>query len=182
MPAMVVQRELLPAPIPFPDVAAAVAAFGTLSRSSRRRLAREVGWQQWANDGVNTVNDMYGRGHFSWDRGATPSSGQRRCLDGIADAYRRMGSDFDLSPQDAFENICGQRPGYDEPGPRASFQKGMVSFPPPDLLPLTLGTFFAVALFISGIIGTSLCGGILRRRPLCRKNLGFAARTPTPRC
>ena len=60
---MPVARDLLPCPLPFPEVAGAevVTAEG-VSRAVRSRLRRKAGWMSWANDAVRSMNEMYGQG------------------------------------------------------------------------------------------------------------------------
>ena len=50
---MGVARELLPCPLPFPDVEG--ARVKGVSRSVQRRLQRKGHWQSWANEGVAAI-------------------------------------------------------------------------------------------------------------------------------
>ena len=57
-----VSRELLPLPIPSPEneVVKSERMRG-LSRSVRSRVNRRVGWQGWANAGVRSMNEIFGK-------------------------------------------------------------------------------------------------------------------------
>ena len=114
-----VQRDLLPAPLPFPDTQSEIRTVG-MSRSVRRRLERRSHWQLWANDAVACINDLAGVGMHS---GTTSSSrAQLQCLDRIADTYRRVGlPEPGMTAAGAFTALCGSRPGYAvEDFPRSS--------------------------------------------------------------
>ena len=60
------QRELLPLPCPFAEA----PPRRSLCRSVVRRVRRRHHWQSWANDGIRTLNALYGRdfeaGHQSF--------------------------------------------------------------------------------------------------------------------
>ena len=82
-----VSRELLPLPIPFPEneVDESERMRG-LSRSVRSRVKRRVGWQGWANAGVRSMNEIFGKTATSEHRGR-PSTMQLSSLSRICDAY-----------------------------------------------------------------------------------------------
>jgi hypothetical protein len=50
-------RDLLPLPLPFGDVGVRAER---LCRHSLRRVHKRLRWQQWANDAVFSLNEMYG--------------------------------------------------------------------------------------------------------------------------
>ena len=86
---MGVARELLPCPLPFSG--GPIQCSGPVSRVVRRRFLRKQHWQQWANEGVAALNDLYGAGVRSDTAGADISAAQMFCLDNIAEAYCRVG-------------------------------------------------------------------------------------------
>ena len=54
--------ELLPLPIPFPkNEVVESERIRELSRAVRSRVKRRVGWQGWANAGVRSINEIFGK-------------------------------------------------------------------------------------------------------------------------
>ena len=137
------QRDLLPCPLPFPDAVAGLARNSThisgwgdaappsLTRSVRRRLRKRLAWQQWANDGVRTLNSLYARDTVA---GSSLSAGQLTCLQEIRDVYQSVGGPDDIDAAGAFKELCGSRPGYGDDlghvGKPSPFVAGKVSLPP----------------------------------------------------
>ena len=66
-------RELLPLPIPFAEneVEESERMRGQ-SRAVRSRVKRRVGWQGWANAGVRSMNEIFGKTATS-EAGSRPS-------------------------------------------------------------------------------------------------------------
>ena len=81
-------RELLPSPIPFTDNEKAESErLRGLSRAVRSRVSRRVGWQDWANAGVRSMNEIFSRTSTS-EAGSRPSAMQLNSLDQICNYYR----------------------------------------------------------------------------------------------
>ena len=78
------QRDIFPLPL-------FDSSFDTqtkLGRGCWRRVKRRLHWQAWADEGISCLNSMAGHDH---DATLAPTSGQLRCLDQIADAYKSVG-------------------------------------------------------------------------------------------
>ena len=54
-----ISRELFPLPQPF-EQAARIGRSSGLSKSVISRVNAKAAWQRWANDGVESLNGMYG--------------------------------------------------------------------------------------------------------------------------
>ncbi len=81
-------------------------------------------------DAVASLGSLYGHGDASPHHEL--SSGQAACLRATREAVQLLGPPpSDVLPARAFTELCGERPGYGTAGPRASYQKGLVSLPSP---------------------------------------------------
>jgi hypothetical protein len=125
-------RELLPCPLPFPALSAAVAP--GLSSPTRRRVRCKQHWQQWANERASALNELYGHDAAPPSCDLSLSEGNRTCIDLIAAACRDLGKpSADLSPAGALEALCGSRAGYSDvteaSSTRAPFAEGQTSLP-----------------------------------------------------
>ena len=125
-----VRLELLPLPIPFPkDEVEKSERVRGLSRSVRSRVKRRVGWQGWANAGVCSMNEIFGKTATS-EAGGRPSAMQLSSLSRNCDAYREISAADCSSAADAFNALCGSVPDYTGNGvKRATFKEGLVSLP-----------------------------------------------------
>ena len=128
-----VLRELLPCPLPFPNAGGPAPAS---SRSVQRRHHRKTHWQAWCNEGVATLNEMYGHGTIDNSAvEATPSAAQSSCLARLTAAYCHMGRPPDAyaSAAGAFSELCSAPAGYSDAVPAAGkpvpYQSGRVSIP-----------------------------------------------------
>ena len=122
-----VSKDLFPLPPPFPLVGQLASVVG-VSRSVRRRLRRTGLWQQWANEGVATLNALSGRPDGS---SCEPSPCQLASLEGLAEPFKRMGlPPPDLHPAEAFRELCGNSVPYlAENLGLASFERDNVALP-----------------------------------------------------
>jgi len=133
-------KDLLPIPRPFPKADDTFSSEVGLSRSVNRRLLRKHRWQQWANDAVDTVNQLYGHGEVVSE--TIPNAAQEACLTRLKERFSEVGCPPpDLSPAGAFQELCGTVAGYgdgvDEAGPRVNYRPGhIVSLPSDSCLPV----------------------------------------------
>ena len=126
-PRRPVARELLPCPLPYPDLPGPGAAAGCC-HAVRTRLHRRVGWQKWANDGVQALNEIYGGQHA---RPPRASAGQLNSLVALCSQYRDVGPPTDVTPAAAFTELCGSHPGYADENPVVTpFKRDRISLPP----------------------------------------------------
>ena len=108
------RRDLLPLPLPFEDVA---VRSERLCRHSVRRVQKRLRQQQWANDAVFSISEMYGVDSSSSSQLFTPSLGQRSCLDNVAASIFRIGDPpSGVTAAGSFNQICGTSAGYGEHG------------------------------------------------------------------
>jgi hypothetical protein len=128
------ERELLPCPVPFPDLLAVDPR--KVSRPVARRLQRSVHWKSWCNDGMMALNGLYGKDADGESTRVAPlSEGQRACHERLVSIYSSLGEpSCELNPAGAFAELCGNRPGYSHdvaemPGLRSPFVEGCVSLP-----------------------------------------------------
>ena len=81
-----VSRELLPLQIHLPENEEVESErLRGLSRAVRSRVKRRVGWQGWANAGVRSMNEIFGKTATS-EAGGRPSAMQLSSLSRICDA------------------------------------------------------------------------------------------------
>ena len=78
------QRDLLPAPLPFPRTRTPVAG----ARRCQRRAARRMHMEERANLAVRALNDMYGRGA---ECALPPSPAQDERTQAVVQAIRDLG-------------------------------------------------------------------------------------------
>ena len=128
------ERELLPCPVPLPDLLAVDSR--KVSRPVARRLQRSVHWKSWCNDGMTALSELYGKGADGESTRVAPlSEGQRACHERLVSIYSSLGEpSSELNPAGAFAELCGNRPGYSHdvaemPGLRSPFVEGCVSLP-----------------------------------------------------
>ena len=101
-------RDLLPCALPFPDSASTPDA-KACSRSVRRRSLAKAAWQTWCNDGVQSLNEVYGHPGADKVVDDAPSRGQLLCLERLREAYKVV----EKPPPDlpsaagAFKELCG---------------------------------------------------------------------------
>ena len=93
----------------------------------RRRVRGTGQWQQWANDGIDAVNGLYGASTPS----ASPTPLQQHSLDRLVATYREMGRPpSDISSAGAFAELCGTKVPYlDEGSGVQPYQRDLVSLP-----------------------------------------------------
>ena len=122
-----VARELLPLPIPFPEKEVVESErIRGLSRAVRSRVKRRVGWQGWANAGVRSMNEIFGKTAAS-EAGGRPSTMQLSSLSRICDAYRVIRAAECNSTAEAFKALCGSVPGYTGIGVKqTTFKEGLL--------------------------------------------------------
>ena len=98
----------------------------------RSRLRRAHGNRLWANECVRALNEIYGKGDSFDDHSLRPSACQRACLDQIRNTFANVPAPESCNPVEAYEALCGQRPGYsDLPQERANYRRELVSLPDP---------------------------------------------------
>ena len=134
------QPTLLPLPAPFPGVR--WSTHSDVSRSVLRRAHSRIGWQSWANEGVNIVNQLNGSSSCP---GSRPTRAQSAALSQVCNEYREMGKPPpSLTPPGAFKELCHDSlPYISDGGGPASYQQSKLSLPdvggspvsPEDLLP-----------------------------------------------
>ena len=126
---MPVLRELLPCPLPFPELRRGPSGqkLPCCRAVQKRRRAADY-WKSWANEAVFCLNELYGHGSIKADQ--SPSAGQLECLEELCQRFREFGSPDPISAAEAHREFCGSRPGYEDPGPRVTFQRELVSLPP----------------------------------------------------
>ena len=146
-----VLRELLPCPLPFPNAGGPAPAS---SRSVQRRHHRKTHWQAWCNEGVATLNEMYGHGTIDDSAvEATPSAAQSSCLARLTAAYCHMGRPPDdyASAAGAFSELCSAPAGYSDATPAAGkpvpYQSGRVSIPSAGNAPADPSQLMGVRIF-----------------------------------
>ena len=85
-----VSREFLPLPIPFPEneVVKSERIRG-LSGAVRSHVKRRVGWQGWANAGVRSMNEIFGKTATS-EASGRPSAMQLLSLSRICSAFQEV--------------------------------------------------------------------------------------------
>ena len=129
-------RELFPCPLPHPVVAASFPVPAKVaSRACRRRSTMKELTQQWENEAVLALNQAFAPGRAPDPSFRATSAAQRACLDRIRDTFRTFGQPEPMSPAAAFDALRRTRPGYGDPGPRATFRQELLS------LPITKGVF-----------------------------------------
>ena len=100
-----------------------------LSRAVRSRVKRRVGWQGWANAGVRSMNEIFGKTATS-EAGGRPSAMQLSSR--ICDAYRGISAADCSSTAEAFKALSGSVPGYTGNGVKQVTPKeGLVYQPDP---------------------------------------------------
>ena len=89
----------------------------------------------WANDAVKSMNEMYGHGDVFEGGNVNESYGQRLCLNNLRDVYKNVDVAPSSTPAEAFKELCGAQPGYDDvPAERVTFKRDRVSLPPPGIV------------------------------------------------
>ena len=102
------QRDVFPLPLPYPHAPSLAGAWHK-SRALRRRLRGTGGWQQWANDVVDTLNRLAGLASAD----LPPTALQQNVLEHVGRACREMGKPPDgLTPAGAFIELCGAKLPY----------------------------------------------------------------------
>ena len=121
-----VSHELLPLPTPFPENEVLKSdRIRGLSRAVRSRVNRRVGWQGWANAGVRSMNETFGKT-------ATSAVGGRPSTMKLSRACREISGADCSSTAEAFKALCGSVPGYTGNGVKqATFKEGLFSLPDP---------------------------------------------------
>jgi hypothetical protein len=134
---MAVGRDLFPCPLPYPElISANLERPQRVSRSVRARVVKSSCTKLWANEAVRCLNEMHGRGDSVDGTLHKPSLAQQICLDRVRSVYSEIGAPKEFTPAEAFNALCGQRPGYgDTPQVRASFRQGRVALPEPGITP-----------------------------------------------
>ena len=119
-------RDLLPLPLPFTALPRSVPRGA--SRYSIRRLHAKAGWQRWANEGVNTINNLAGELN---PKPSLPSALQSRALADFVKPYKDVGKPPALlTPARAFTELCNSSLPYitDGGGP-APYDRENLSLP-----------------------------------------------------
>ena len=78
------QRDLFPLPL----LRVEASCGDDLSRKVRQRVHRRVHWTRWANQGIEALNQLAGRGRGV--EGGARNSTQFSCMERISKAYREM--------------------------------------------------------------------------------------------
>ena len=129
---MVVSRDLFPLPTSSTEQIVRPPGLAGPCRTTRRRALRRLAGEQRFNDLVDSLNEMHGGGSAPPGL-VSPSTAQLACLGRLREDVENMGPPDDTTDAGAFRELCGSRPGYDEPGPRVSYQRELISFPPAGL-------------------------------------------------
>ena len=121
------QRDLLPLPLPFPH-AQQLSQASQGSRDTLRKLHSKGGWQGWANEGVQVLNELHG-GRLTHRGGRSPA--QQQSLMHISNAYRDMHTPpHGNTPAGAFVELCQTAlPFAGAEGGPTPFKPGLVSLP-----------------------------------------------------
>ena len=118
------QRDVLPLPLPFPRSGPLPETLGRLMRVSHSA----EGWRSWCNEGVSTLNRLYGgsRGPRS-----APNFAQQVSLEHLAELFKDVGPPPpDLSPALAFTELTREALPYaSNVGAPVPFESGRVSLP-----------------------------------------------------
>ena len=121
------QRDLLP--LRLPGLEAGVHQ-GGLSRGTRQRINRRIAAEAWAHEGVQTLNELYGKPDGVI--GPAPVGGQVASLSYLEQQYRSMGPP-PSRPEEALTALLGSMAGYGtldiECNKKASFNETLVSWP-----------------------------------------------------
>lgn len=133
-----VARELLPCTIvPPPSVGGGFVGAAFLiavSRAVRSRVRKRAAISEWAESGVETLNELYIKPQPEGGSAAL-SAGQASALESIHGVYAPVRPPSCTDSAAAFTALCGNRPGY---GPVSSkavpLRKGsQISLPPTGL-------------------------------------------------
>jgi len=140
---MGVQRDLLPLPLPRARPAPreelrCCSASRAVKRCALRRCSADVRF----NAVVRTINEIGGKPTPPPGL-VEPSLAQLSCLLELERALADFGVPDDTPAAGAFTQLCGTRVGYEDAGPRVSFQRELVSFPPPGLEPADPGKWLS---------------------------------------
>ncbi|CAE7427144.1 DEK1, partial [Symbiodinium sp. CCMP2592] len=127
MPEVVIHRDLLP--LRLPEVAGGFEQ-PRLGRGTRQRIRRRMEADAWAHEGVQTLNDLYGKPEGV--KGPAPVGSHAAALSNLEQRYRRMGTPTSR-PEEALTALLGSMAGYGtldvECTTRASFDEALVSWP-----------------------------------------------------
>ena len=160
MGARAAPRELLPLPLVYPHAQDGAPGLHHLARKVRSRVNAHRQLELAANEVVACLNGVYGRGDFN-DQLHKPSLAQASSHSHIIDVVRRQGAP-PCTAAVAFTELCGARPGYDkEPGPRASYQRELISLPSAEATLDGLGEAVAKTSRLTADTW-SACGPLLR--------------------
>ena len=117
------QRDLFPLPLPFRKHASDPAP--GLSRCSVRRLHAREAWQNWANAGVVSLNQLNNSNRLCK---SAPSSAQAAALDQFCKLYKDMGKPPSMTPAGAFAELCHQSVPYaTECGGPSPYDRDLIS-------------------------------------------------------
>ena len=161
---MVVSKEILPLPLPFP--AAAGEPVWHPSRWTRRRLRATQSSQGWANDCVAAINQLAGCADTPV---LPPSRAQSIVLERVATSVKVLGKPQIVSPAGAFRELCGQKAPYVtlDGGP-TPYQRELLSLPeissPLSLSPLVV---FLRILLICWMVIVPICCAPHKKPPMC---------------
>lgn len=131
-PAAAVACDLLPCPLPFPGAEDELRRATGCCRSVRSRRGRRLANRCWANEAARSLNEMNGHGDRIQD--VSSSIAQRMCLERVRGIFESVGAPPPLTPTEAFVELCGHRPGYDDtqPAARCNFKREQISLPAAD--------------------------------------------------
>ena len=124
---MAALRELLPCPRPYCVEPTALTETPSVWRSVRSRHRRVLHEKVWTNEAVDSLDQLYGTRHVE-SESQTFSLAQRRSINHIREQISHMGAPT-CTATEAVRELCGQRPGYEDPGPCAPFDRGKISLP-----------------------------------------------------
>ena len=131
-------RDLFPCPLPYQEKSITnVARLATKSRTVRSRLRRHACTEEWANQGVQALNEVFSRAPPLGADPVPPTEGQRSSLERIRAAYSDIAPPECKSTAAAFNVLCGSRPGYgaEVPSGAARLRRdSKVSLPPKGLV------------------------------------------------
>ena len=129
------QRDLFP--LPRRLIASEFNSVPGKCRKTRQRAHRKAYWQQWAEEGVQTLNHLAAVGPSS----SAPTAAQRAALQQIDDAYADIAAvHLDCTPQEALSELLGTAACYSDMGAGATapYSQDLVSWPDVGASPVPL--------------------------------------------
>ena len=122
----VAPREIFPLPVYDPALAPLRADARLLSRQVRSRLRQSRELEDDIAEAITSLNELNGKGEFDKER-HSPSLAQTSCLAHVREVMSRQGAP-PCTTTAALTELCGAGPCYEQ-GPRAPYQKELISIP-----------------------------------------------------